>query len=365
MTKARDLADLGNKTSLDEINDAYDAGALSNRNMIINGAMQVAQRGTSSTSTNYQTVDRWRNGFGGVTLTQSQEDLTSGEPFDQGFRSFLRLTQSGSSSAATDYAQISQRIEGLNAATSGWNYKSSGGHVVYSFWVRSSLAGTYYIYMQTRSSSGDGYINVPFTVAANTWTKVTASIAGNSSLNIDNDNTAGIEFRIVPYYGTNYTGSTLPSNTWYYDTSSGELPDYAQNWCGTSGATFDVTGVQLEVGDTATPFEHRSYGDELAKCQRYYEKIFLDDQYRLNGVAWSTESQNISLPFTVTKRGPPSISISSIGQVFTGSWVTPTSSEVTGATINGGTINIRKTGSYTVKYGYFIRGQDFRVDAEL
>jgi hypothetical protein len=273
MTKARDLADLGNKTSLDEINDAYDAGALSNRNMIINGAMQVAQRGTSSTSTNYQTVDRWRNGFGGVTLTQSQEDLTSGEPFDQGFRSFLRLTQSGSSSAATDYAQISQRIEGLNAATSGWNYKSSGGHVAYSFWVRSSLAGTYYIYMQTRSSSGDGYINVPFTVAANTWTKVTASIAGNSSLNIDNDNTAGIEFRIVPYYGTNYTGSTLPSNTWYYDTSSGELPDYAQNWCGTSGATFDVTGVQLEVGDTATPFEHRSYGDELAKCHRYFQKL--------------------------------------------------------------------------------------------
>jgi hypothetical protein len=350
-----DLANTGN----------YNGGQLGNRNLVINGAMQVAQRGTSSTSTNYQTVDRWRNGFGNVTLTQSQEDLTSGEPFDQGFRSFLRLTQSGSASAATDFAQISQRIEGLNAATSGWNYKSSGGHVAYSFWVRSSLAGTYYIYMQTRSSSGDGYINVPFTVAANTWTKVTASIAGNSSLNIDNDNTTGIEFRIVPYYGTNYTSSTLPSNTWYYSTSSGELPDYAQNWCGTSGATFDVTGVQLEVGDTATPFEHRSYGDELAKCQRYYEKIFLDDQYRLNGVAWSTESQNISLPFTVTKRGPPSISISSIGQVFTGSWVTPTGSEVTGATINGGTINIRKTGSYTVKYGYFIRGQDFRVDAEL
>jgi hypothetical protein len=307
-SKARGLADLGN---------VYDDGALSNRNLIINGAMQVAQRGTSSTSANYQTVDRWRNGFGGVTLTQSQEDLTSGDPFDQGFRSFLRLTQSGSASAATDYAQISQRIEGLNAATSGWNYKSSGGHVACSFWVRSSLAGTYYIYMQTRSSSGDGYTHVPFTVAANTWTKVTASIAGNSSLNIDNDNTTGIEFRIVPYYGTDYTSSALPSNTWYYSVDSGELPDFAQNWCATSGATFDITGVQLEVGDTATPFEHRSYGDELARCQRYYYEAELTTAW-FNDASLNINDFSVqSIPFPVSMRAKPTAT----GDMST-NWVT-------------------------------------------
>ena len=253
--------------------ELVDDQVFGNRNLIINGDMRVAQRGTSSTSANYQTVDRWRNGFGGVTLTQSQQALTSGSPYDEGFRNFLRLTQSGSSAAASDFVQISQRIEGLTAATSGWNYKSTSSKVTISFWVRSSLAGTYYIYMNTRSSSGDGYINAPFTLTANTWTKVTQSFSGNASnVNIDNDNTSGIEFRIVPYFGTNYTGGSVSSNAWYFGTGSGELPNFAQNWTASSGATFDLTGVQLEVGSQATPFEHKSFGEELALCQRYFLK---------------------------------------------------------------------------------------------
>ena len=295
MSKARELANLGN---------AYSDGALSNRNLIINGAMQVAQRGTSSTSSAYGSVDRWLNTFGGVSLTQSQQSLTSGEPFEAGFRNYLRLTQSSSSSAASDYAQISQRIEGLNAATSGWHYKSSTSYITASFWVRSSLAGTYYVYMQTRSDSGDGYINAPFTISANTWTKVVVSFAGNSSLNIDNDNTSGIEFRIVPYYGTNYTSSSLSSNAWYFSTSGGELPDFAQNWCASSGATVDITGVQLEVGDTATPFEHRSYGDELARCQRYYNSV---PAHYLTYYTSTSCISNVTYP--VTMRAAPTVTI--------------------------------------------------------
>ncbi len=276
------------------------------RNLIINGAMNVAQRGTSSTASDYRTVDRWRNNFGGVSLTQSQESLTSGEPFDKGFRKFLRLTQSGSSAAATDFVQISQRIEGLNAAASGWNYKSAGGFITASFWVRSSLAGTYYVYMQTRSGSGDGYINSPFTISANTWTKVSFSFAGNSSLNIDNDNSSGIEFRVVPYYGTNYTSSAVISDDWYFSTSSGELPDYAQNWCAASGATFDVTGLQLEVGSVATEFEHRSYGEELALCQRYYYKTNTDRRATLA----RSDRMDVQIDFPVQMRTTPSISAS-------------------------------------------------------
>ena len=245
-------------------------GGSDTKNLIINGAMQVAQRGTTSTSANYQTVDRFRNGFGGVSLTQSQETVATGDaPFQAGFRKFLRLTQTAAGNAATDYAQISQRIEGLTAGASGWDCTSSDSYITVSAWVRSSLAGTYYLYLQTRSSTS-GYINMPFTVSANVWTKVEFVISGNSGCFIDYDNTAGIECRFIPYYGTNYTTSSVSSNSWYFDVTGGELPDFSQNWCGTSSATFDITGLQLEVGNVATPFEHRSYGEELALCQRYF-----------------------------------------------------------------------------------------------
>lgn len=288
-----------------------DDQVFSRRNLIINGDMRIAQRGTTSTSANYQTVDRWRNGFGGATLTQSQQALTSGSPYDEGFRNFLRLTQSGSSAAASDYVQIAQRIEGLTAATSGWNYKSTSSKVTISFWVRSSLAGTYYIYMNTRSSSGDGYINAPFTLTADTWTKVTQSFSGNASnVNIDNDNTSGIEFRIVPYYGTNYTGGSISSNAWYFGTGSGELPNFAQNWAASSGATFDVTGVQLEVGSQATPFEHRSFGEELSLCQRYFYKEVRTSGalFGFVGFADNSTTAYIQHIYPVSMAGQPTLS---------------------------------------------------------
>ncbi len=315
MTKARQLADLGNKTSLDEINDAYDAGALSNRNLIINGAMQVAQRGTSSTDQNYQCVDRWRNSnHTSQTITKSQETLTSGEPYDAGFRKFLRMTQGAENSATTDYMQMATRIEGLDIASSGWQYTSSSSHITASFWVRSSLAGDYQIYTQTRSSSGDKYYFKKFNLVADTWKKVTCSIAGDPAIAIDYDNTTGLEFRIVPYYGTDYTGDRSSDEGVWTDYNSNELDDFPQNWCATSGATFDFTGVQLEVGDTATPFEHRSYGEELAKCQRYYyrDNIASNDHALSTQANWNTTHFFGPYYMPVTMRANPTGSYSAL-----------------------------------------------------
>ena len=245
------------------------AGPLSNRNLIINGAMQVAQRGTSHSSNGYGSLDRFTLFDDQTTVTMSQQSLASGSPYDEGFRYFLRLSNSGTSTATNAFVQIDQQIEAQNIAQSGWNYTSSSSFITVSFWARSSVAGTYYA--QYRANDTSNYVyNDSFTLSANTWTKITQSIPGNSNLVFNNDNGAGLRLVIVPYYGTGYTDNSVTDETWYQQTSTTWFRDFAQNWQNTDGATFDVTGVQLEVGSVATPFEHRSYGDELLRCQRYF-----------------------------------------------------------------------------------------------
>ena len=334
------------------------------RNLIINGDMRIAQRGTTSTSANYKTVDRFRNGFGGVTLTQSQQALTSGSPYDEGFRNFLRLTQSGSSAAASDYVQIAQRIQGRTAASSGWNYKSTSSKVTISFWVRSSLAGTYYIYMNTRSNNGDGYINAPFTISADTWTKVTHSFSGNASnIDIDDDNTTGIELRIVPYYGTNYTASSIASNTWFFSAGSGELPDFAQNWTASSGATFDLTGVQLEVGDIATPFEHRSFAEELALCQAYYYRLVSGTEgsnYRFaTGAAISTTQMDTHFQFQPQMNGTPSLDAMTAGNYRTNYDQDATNIFIVHATRTGTCVRTTHGSTQAQGFALFLNPSDF------
>ena len=257
------------------INGTTPAGTnqLGNRNLIINGAMQVAQRGTSNTSQGYQTVDRFTSYFVGVSITQSQQSLTSGDPYNDGFRYFLRVANTATSSATNAYVQVDQPIEAQNIAQSGWDYISSTSYITCSFWARSSLSGTYYVQYRATDTSSE-QINKSFTLTANTWKKVTHTIPGNSSVIINNDNGLGFQITVTPHYATDYTDSSVPINSWYTRTSSTFLPDYSQNWANTSSATFDLTGVQLEVGTVATPFEHRSFGEELERCKRYFETTY-------------------------------------------------------------------------------------------
>ena len=250
-------------------------GALSHRNLIINGAMQVYQRNASSSTSGGFVADRFKSEFFGPSVTTSRETLSSGSPYDEGFRYFIRNSNTSVSSATNAYVSCGQDIEAQNIANSGWNYKSASSYITLSFWARSSLAGTYYT--QLRTVDGSEYIYYKaFTLSANTWTKVTCTIPGNSNLQFDNDNGLGLRFLIISHYGTNYTGGgEASSETWYSRSSQGDAylaTNFAQNWANTSSATFDVTGVQLERGSVATPFEMRSYGEELARCQRYYLK---------------------------------------------------------------------------------------------
>ena len=269
MSRARTFADLAT---------ASEAGSLAQANIIINGDMSVAQRGTSSSSSGLNSIDRWNTAWGQISATQTQESLTSGSPYEAGFNNFLRLTNTSTSSNAASYQQFTQRIEAQHIANSGWNFKSSNSFMTLSFWARSSLAGTYYARINT--DDGTAYYRIKaFTLSADTWTKVTFTFEGNSNLTINDDNGAGLDVVIVPHYGTTYSGSNASTTTWFALVSQDYFPDFAQNWGNTSSATFDVTGFQLELGEVATPFKHESFGDNLQRCQRYYYKFLSTNIY--------------------------------------------------------------------------------------
>ena len=245
-----------------------------NKNLIINGAMQVAQRGTSSTTSGYGSVDRFHVQIDGGTVTHTQTAITSGSPYDEGFRSVLRLTNTATATGASNIRNPFQYIEAQNIAKSGWNYASSTSYLTLSFWVRSSVAQEFYGYLRTFDGTEQGYSFSLGSLSADTWTKVTKTIPGNSNLTFNNDNGAGLQVNISPFLGTDFTDSGNTVDTWAAFASGSRTPDYTNTWANTTNATFDITGVQLEVGSVATPFEHRSYGDELRRCQRYYETCY-------------------------------------------------------------------------------------------
>ena len=253
--------------------DVIPATPLSHRNIIINGAMQVYQRGASSSTSQGYAADRFRNEFAGCSVTTSRETLsTSDEPYEKGFRYFIRNTNTSTSNDGGAYVYHVQEIEAQNVANSGWNYTSSSSYMTLQFWVRSSLAGTYYVDLETLHSTRKSY-SFSFTVSANTWTKVEHTFSGNSGLTINSDNTTGFIVNVTAYLGPQYTTSSHTNNAWQNWVLGDILPDYSQNWANTSNATFDITAVQLERGSVATPFEHRSYAEELQRCQRYYQEL--------------------------------------------------------------------------------------------
>lgn len=264
------------------------AGALSNRNLIINGAMNIAQRGTSSTSTGYQTVDRISHFNGGTdeNPTYAQADVASGTtPYTLGFRKSFKITngnQTGGAGAG-DYIHFVYKVEAQDLANSGWNYASSSSFITLSFWAKSSVSQNFYGYLLTSDGSTRSFAFQTGSLTANTWTKVTVVVPGNSNLSFNNDNGNGLEIDFSAFRGTSFTGAAGTVGSWVSFTSSQRHPDCTSTWYTTNDATFEITGVQLEVGEKATPFEHRSFGDELAKCQRYFYMITQDvfaKQYR-------------------------------------------------------------------------------------
>ena len=253
-------------------------GGLSHRNLIINGAMNVAQRASSSTSSGYATVDRFKYTYSGTDSapTQAQVDVASGTtPYTLGFRKAYKITNANQSSGAGagDHIRLEVNLEAQDIANSGWNYLSSSSFITLSFWCKSSVAQNFYACIRTPDGSSQNYSFETGSLTADTWTKVTKTIPGNSNLTFDNDAELGWNMEIAMFMGTDDTDSGNTMNQWAAYNSSNQMPDNTSTWYTTNGATWEITGMQLEVGDTATSFEHRSFNEERMRCYRYYYRM--------------------------------------------------------------------------------------------
>lgn len=271
MSRARTLADQFNSdgnlalTPVASVNAGQIGGR---RNIVLNGDMRVAQRGTSKTTQGYL-LDRWTTSFAGVSVTITQDtDVPSG----YGFSNSLKYVNTSASTANGAYFLPQQVIEAQNIRNSGWNYTSSTSYITISFWAKSSNAGTYYASLRTNDGTAYAYATT-YTLTANTWKKVEFTVPGNSNLSFDNDNGNGLTLFVCAELGTDYTDSGVATtDSWYAYAGTAQTPDTITSWMAVLNATFFFTGVQLEVGSAATDFEHRSFGEELSLCQRYYTK---------------------------------------------------------------------------------------------
>ena len=326
---------VGTVTTLNTTN-LINATQLSNRNIIINGAMQVAQRGTSYTGTdNYHTVDRFLTSNGGLdeNCTMAQVDVSSGTtPYTLGFRKAFKITNGNQTSGAGsgDYVQIQTRLEAQDIANCGWNYTSSSSYITLQFWGKSSVAQNFYGYIRCKDGTAQMYPFETGSLTADTWTKIIKTIPGNSNLTFDNNNGEGFQINISPFWGTDYTASSVTLNAWGAYSGSTRTPDYTSTWYTTNDATFEITGLQLEVGTEATPFEHRSYADELIRCQRYCELIVRGaSKYINNSVGYSSNALYAIIRFAVEKRTTPTLSHTS-GSEYYQNWHNGTGTDLNG-----------------------------------
>ena len=291
-------------------------GQLSHRNLIINGAMQIAQRAKTYTGANpFTTVDRYRLNHTGLNedCTTAQADVASGTtPYTLGFRKAFKITNGNhtAGAGAGDRIAIQYRLEAQDVANSGWNYVSSSSNITLQFWVKSSVAQNFYGRLYTSDGTSQNYPFETGSLSADTWTKITKTIPGNSNLQFDNNNARGLDVEFTLFRGTNETGS-VTLNQWAAFSSSTYTPDNTSTWYTTNDATFEITGFQLEVGDTATTFEHKRFADELRDCQRYFQKSYnYDDAVGSSGVQgwfqWRRDGGNRPhIPLLTSMRSTP------------------------------------------------------------
>ena len=313
---AADIAD-GSITAAKLASDA----ASPNPNLIINGDMAIAQRGTSSTSTGIKTVDRWNALWTGGGITQSQVALTSGGAYDEGHRHAFKMAVTSTNSANNRYAQMRYIPEAKDIRNFGWQYTSGSSYITVSFWAKSSLAGTYFFSMYGPDSGTAQIYSTSYALSADTWTKVTKTIPGGSNIVLNDDTGIGFYIDLRLDLGTDYTASDATINAWNDRVASDAktTTDFAQSWFNTGSATFEVTGVKLEVGQSATTFEKLDYTAEFQRCQRYYWTIRGDEgqDYSNNYgflVQWSSSrfsgwNPSWTVNFPVEMRGIPTTTI--------------------------------------------------------
>jgi len=283
--------------------------SLGRRNLIINGAMQVAQRGTSqsgvSNTSGYYVCDRWNGeetGFQTPAFTISQE--TSVVP--DGFGAALKydVTTADATLGADNSWIIQQRLEGQDLQGLKFG-TSSAQSLTLSFWVYSNKTGTWIAELQNNDATR--HISQAYTInSANTWEQKTLTFSGDTTSGFDNDNNASLYVNFWLYGGTNFTSGTL-ATSWAATTNANRAVGQV-NFADSTDNNFYLAGVQLEVGSVATPFEHRSYGEELALCQRYFYRA---SRGTIIGAYIDSNRIDATIHFPTTMRATPTITASS------------------------------------------------------
>ena len=283
------------------------SGFIGHRNRIINGAMVIDQRnaGASVTAQDSFPVDRFKYEASQASKVTLQQNAGSVTP-PAGFSNYLGITSSSAYSiTSSDYFLVSQKIEGFNAADLAWG-TANAATVTLSFRVYSSLTGTYGGAL-LNSAQNRSY---PFSysiLTANTWTTINITIAGDTTGTWLTTNGSGINVRFGLGVGATYSGTAGAWAGTLYFSATG-----ATSVVGTNGATFYITGVQLERGSTASSFEYRPYGTELALCQRYY---FVLPGFYIEGYAsaGSVRAVNTPMTFPVQMRTTPTRTVITAG----------------------------------------------------
>jgi hypothetical protein len=262
MSRARTFADLAT---------ASEAGDLGKRNMIINGNMEVAQRSTSVavTASGYHTCDRW-----GITLdsagrfTMSQESITDLEGFGKALK--LDCTTADTSIASSEVLFLYQKFEGqfLQRMQKGF---SSAKPVTVSFYVKGNASATYVAELLDADNSSR-HINKSFSVTTS-WSRVSLTFPGDTTGKLDADNAYSLRLNIWLHAGSDYSGGTLQTS-WGSSVGANRAAGITSFFDSTDREFF-ITGVQMELGEVATPFEHETFDDNLVRCQRYYQKSYV------------------------------------------------------------------------------------------
>jgi hypothetical protein len=297
-------------TFSDSSNQAAAASPYVLKNRIINGAMVISQRNGTSTisidNTERFVVDRFliRSNASGLSAT-SQQSTTVPNNF---VNSMIVSVTTGGTIAAATRGYIQQRIEGFNVSDFGWG-SSAALTVTLSFWVRSSKTGTFSGALQNDPALGNrSYVFTYSISSANTWEQKTVTIVGDTTGTWYKDNSTGINLMFDLGNGSDLRTATTGS--WVAGDYRGA--NSSVNIFDTSGATFYITGVQLEQNTTATPFERRLYGQELANCQRYYAKMTTSGFGAFaTGFFGSATAGQMSVKYPVSMRANPTASLSS------------------------------------------------------
>jgi hypothetical protein len=285
-------------------------GALSNRNLIINGDMRIAQRGTSFTSSGSGlfTLDRWvsgvHTGTGDGNMTQETDAPTaiqSGTAFTHSLK--FQVTTANTNIQATDRKYHVYRIEGQDLAPAGFG-QAGQRYMTLSFWHKHTKTGTHSLAINN-AARNRSYPMEYTQATTNTWEKAELTFPVDTTGTWLGGNGIGMWIFFGAAFGSNYAGTV---NQWGSSQKYGTA-NQVNNYDSTSNS-MQFTGVQLELGDTATPFEHRSYGDELARCQRYYSVIKTVSAHPVwvySSTGWST-----TFPHPTTMRAVPSVSFTGV-----------------------------------------------------